>query len=79
MFEVSDTATRPASSPRCVGHGGGEVRHGSLPDDLAADRSNADVPKCSPRESPREYWIASSVIAVVFIGLLAMLVVFGVV
>jgi hypothetical protein len=74
VFQVSDTATRPARSPRCVGHGG-EVCRSSLPDDLAADRSKADVPKCSLRESPGDYWIASSVIAIVFIGLLAMLVI----
>jgi hypothetical protein len=71
--EASDTTTRSARSPRCVGPGGGEVCHS--PDDLAADRSKVDAPKHSPRESDREYWIASSVIAMILIGLFAMLVI----
>jgi hypothetical protein len=74
-IEASDTTTRSAISPRCVGPGGGEVCHSSLPDDLAADQSTVEVPKHPPREVDREYWIASSVIAIILIGLFAMLVI----
>jgi hypothetical protein len=73
-IEASDTTAR-SISPDAAGSGGGEVCNSSVPEGSAAGQPRVKVPRRSPRESDREYWIANSLIALILIALLAMLVI----